>query len=260
MKSRLIPALSLLTFSTTHAATTTLLDLASASPSTTIAAGNAINSSVWSTGSNNTKDVTFQFSANLLRPATGGNTVNLFEFGASSFGTSLVLQSSRLVVQTDADGANASNTGSVLGGNNGGAIPTASVPYDITGNTTTTITVSLHMDNATPANSVLNLFFNNELVLSATPVTGGSDTYGAQNWAGGDNGAYMRASAGNGGLFPAGTQGNFITPTPASNPYVSSPSGLDIYFDTFVATVPEPSTTTMFGAGLCGLLLRRRRE
>jgi len=199
------------------------------------------------------KDVTFQFSATLVAAPGSGDRV-IFEVGGGSFGTSLVLQSTRLALQTDSDGLIDTNTGSVLGGNNGGSILNADLPYGDAA--VHQYTVSLHIDTATPLSSRLNLFIDDSLALSVVPVTTGASTYAATSWAGGNNGSYFIGTGKSVVLLPAGHEAKFNGPEAS---VATSNSNLNIYFDTFVSEVPEPSSAILLGMAGFGFILRRRR-
>jgi len=236
-----------------HAATLSLNDLASQTADKTTAPDSVMSKADFWKGQD-TKDVTFQFSATLVVAPSSGDYA-LFEVGASAYGTSLVLQPTRLAVQTDADGSQDQNTGSVLGGNNGGEILNADLPYG--DGQSHQFTVSLHLDHTTPSNSILNLFIDDVLKLSVSPVTDKPSTYSASSWAGGNKGAYFLTSQNPSGvLYPAGNEAAFKGPDAS---LATADSDLNIYYDTFVESVPEPSSVMLLAFGGLGIFLRRRR-
>ena len=231
---KLATAIALLASNTLHtkAATVSLIDLAGQTADHTSSVGTIASSVFTNMPIDSTQDITFQFEANFLTADPSGEHT-LFEFGGGAgTGISLILSTFNNRIRFQAEqGANQAGVAdvSLLG-----------IPL----NEVVTVTASLQLSSST-----LNLFINNELVSSVSGPT-------LTDWAGGNEGGFF-APGGNAVLRPNfgnGTAAAYPGPTPTD---ATAISGLRFYENTFVASVPEPSTSLLALMAIFGLLRRR---
>ena len=215
------------------AATVSLNDLASATADATAAEGLIAGTVVNGFPIDSTQDVTFQFEVNIKSTNPAGERV-FFEFGGGNgIGSSLVYSGFNDTLRFQSEQTGVSALGSLL-------IPLSNVPL----NQPLTITASIDLSEAR-----LNLFIGETLYTTiGTALT---------DWAGGNEGGFF-AIGGNSALKP-----NFSN---AASPEYTSPlsseaealSELRIYGNTFVDSVPEPSSIFLVAIGGLGLIRRHR--
>ncbi|BDS08103.1 hypothetical protein NT6N_31430 [Oceaniferula spumae] len=215
-------------------ATVTLTDLSSMTADHTQGTGNFASSTVNGSPIDSTQDITLQFEANFKTTNPSGEHT-LFEFGGGNgTGLSLILSTfnNRIRLQAEQGGNQVGNADALLN----------SIPL----NQTVTVTSSLDLD---PTSSTLNLFINNVLVSSVTgdPMSDWSGTDGAGYFS--RNGSILRPNFGN-------STSGYGAPTASDAEVISD---LRFYNDTFVATVPEPSSCVFLSLAGFGLVLRRKK-
>lgn len=245
--------------SSSFAATISLNDLASQTPTNTVTTGGQIegdatgpvNDPNLNDGDSNlssSADVTFAWDMTLVATSPVGTARRtIFEFGGGNgTGTSVTWFGNTIFAQVE-------QGTSQLGGN-GNNGDSAALSYSVSAgdlNVEKTWTVSIDTDAANPT---MTLFVDNVLIGSVTANVSVTDWSGTN-----DGGFWNPAVAGNSVLLESHANGTGAIRPPATEATVNLTTGLRMYEDTFVNVVPEPSAISLLA--LSGLaLLRRRRK